>query len=228
MRKVSLLLSAFCVLTSLPVSASTLHWDGLGTGLGGAHNTPPTSGVGYGLPYFYRWSAEIVFDQVTGVPGYAGGPLVTFCLEYDEPLYGENNFNAAISSAAVKGGLSGQTLPDYDPLSEESAWIYDQYAAGNTFGISDANQRAAAAQEAIWSFEGELVNPFQYAGTSGIKAAAGTAVLGGWKNTTISVLNLTWASTGQDGQDVLIQIPEPMSLTLLALGAIVAHRRRRA
>ena len=164
MKKMPWILLAVLVVGSAPVSAAMLHWNGLGTGFGGAYNAPPTSGIGYGLPYFARWSTEIVFDQVTGVPGYAGGPLVTFCLEYNEPLYGENNFIGVLNTGAVKGGLSGQTLPNFDPLSNESAWIYDQYLAGNTFGIANVNERAAAAQEAIWSYEGELTEPFQYAG----------------------------------------------------------------
>lgn len=228
MTRMPVIVLAAFVLAALPASAATLHWDGLGTGFGGAYNTPPTSGIGYGLPYFARWSTEIVFDQVTGVPGYAGGPLVTFCLEYNEPLYGEDDFNAAINDAAVKGGVSGQTKPNSDPLSDESAWIYDQYLAGNAFGISDVSERAAAAQEAIWSYEGELTNPFQFTGTTGIKALADSAILGGWTNTTVKVLNLTWISTGQDGQDVLIEMPEPASLALLAIGSLVLLRRRGA
>ncbi|MCE5322648.1 PEP-CTERM sorting domain-containing protein [bacterium] len=212
--------------------AIQLHWDGITGGIGGYYNTPSTNGIGYGLTdYHDMWSCEIVFDSVSGIPGYVdGSPLITFCVEWNEDLIGENDFTATLNTGAVKGGVSGQTETDFDPLSDQSAWLFTQYSNGATFGIADVNRRAAVVQEAIWSLEDELTWSDDYTETAGVIASADAAVNSGWTNQNVRVLNIVWADEeGHDGQDVLVIVPEPSSIVVLfgALGSFVISRRRK-
>ena len=135
MRRSGYLFLICISLCSFALATPSLHWMGLGSGIGGYYNNPPTSGAGYGEVYPHgNWSCEIVFDAVYDIPGYAdGSPLITMCLEWTEPLIGENDFTAQINPGAVDGGKDGT---GYDALDTESAWLYNEYLNGNTFGIT--------------------------------------------------------------------------------------------
>jgi len=163
---------------------------------------------------------------VYSLPGYAdGSPLVTFCMEWNEGLIGENNFTAAINYGAINGGYDGT---GYAALDTETAWLYNEYLNGNTFGIADINRRAAVVQEAMWKFEGELVASWSlYAETAGVMQSAINAVANGWVNTNIRVLNISWNSNSQNGQDVLARIPEPVSIVSFLTGLALLRFRKR-
>ncbi len=228
MNKRFIAISFTVAVLSLSVSAqaATLHWNGLGAGLGGYYNDPATNGVGYGLTYSPAyWACEIVFDQVDGIAGYAGGPLVTFCMEWEEDLIGENNFNAVVSDYAVYGGELVN-----DPLDYQTAWLYEQYLGGNDFGITDNNLRAAVVQEAMWIFENEVQGLTgwvqNWAESTSLITLANDAVSDGYVNENVKVLNVTWASDGRMGQDVLVLVPEPMTLAILGLGGLVLRRKK--
>ncbi len=225
-KSLSVILMLFLFVGSV-CAVPTLHWAGLGSGIGGYYNVPATSGVGYGQVYPHgNWACEIVFDKVYSLPGYAdGSPLVTFCMEWNEGLIGENNFTAAINYGAINGGYDGT---GYDALDTETAWLYNEYLNGNTFGIADINRRAAVVQEAMWKFEGELVASWSlYAETAGVMQSAINAVANGWVNTNIRVLNISWNSNSQNGQDVLARIPEPVSIVSFLTGLALLRFRKR-
>lgn len=214
------------LVVSLTASATIqLHWAGLGDyTMGGYYMDPPTNGVGYGLKdYHGNWACEIVFDSVSGIPGIAdGSPLVTICMEWDEELIGENDFTATLNTAAINGGFGGGNP---DPMSDQTAWIFTEYNNGNTFNITDVNRRAAVVQEAIWSIEEELDWAHDYTETDGLIALANAAVNGGWTNQDVRVLNIEWEN-GTDGQDVLVIIPEPMTIALLGIGGLLFATKR--
>lgn len=223
---VVLLITALFVSSLSAVPSPTLHWIGLGNSqIGGFYETPPVSGVGYGLKNYHgQWAVEITFDSVMNLPGYAdGSDLITFCLEWDEDLIGENDFYGVVNAGAVAGGEPS----GYDSLDTESAWLYDEYLSGNTFGIADVNRRAAVVQEAIWSFEDELGWAHDYSETDGLKTMAQNAVIAGWVNTDIRVLNIYWQGNDQSGQDVLMKIPEPATVAMLGLGSLLLIRKKR-
>jgi len=103
----------------------------------------------------------------------------TFCLEYNEYFTLGGEYHAAISTAAERGGLGGQTSPNSDPLSAGSGYLYTLFATGSLTGYTYTDgsgpeadgQRAQSAeklQKAFWYLENEmafdaaggLANPF--------------------------------------------------------------------
>ena len=108
---------------------------------------------------------------------------LTFCLEYNEHF----NLNTdllvgAVSVRAVLGGVGGQVtgFPDpsgykHDPLSKQTAYLYQNFATGSLGGGSDTtgfiyNNSAwnNDLQRAIWYLEGE-VSAAPVAGTNAAK-----------------------------------------------------------
>ncbi len=164
----------------------------------------------------------------------AGGPFrmdlpgtaddfLTFCLEYDEYFTpGENLLIGSISDQALRGGLD---TDNGDFISGTTAFLYTQFrggVAGYTNGV--------LLQEAIWKLEGER-NAASTAANALIALAQQQMAAIGWGLDdlgSVRVANLyRGAGYATHAQDMLVMVPEPGTLLLTGLGALLVGRARR-
>lgn len=156
------------------------------------------------------------------LPGVADD-FLTFCLEYDEYFVpGENLKIGSISDQALRGGLNTDSG---DFISGTTAFLYTQFrsgAAGYTNG--------ALLQEAIWLLEQER-STASAAATALIAGAQQQMASIGWALDDIGNVRVANLYRGPDyathAQDMLVMVPEPGTLLLTGLGALVVGVRRR-
>lgn len=146
---------------------------------------------------------------------FAGYDFWSFCVERENSISTNTGYRAILNVEAVNGG-SG---PSPDPLNQESAYLYTKFL--------DNGYNGSAVQLAIWMIEEEgtpdSINDLTLA--NAYKAEAEAAVLSGtWKGFgNIWVLNISSKDANGniiDNQDLLVRVPEPMSLILLGLGLL--------
>jgi len=198
----------------------------------------------------FRFGIGGAFEAITNnVPGILNGaPFITFCLEITEQLNYNNAFNVVVNTASVNGGAGGGNP---DPLSPQSAYLYQNYRNG-TFTTTllqnaAAGDLAQAMQVALWVLEDEAVrdtsgngrtfrrsdnnnslgnlNVTEFAIYNALLAEAAAS---GWTTLgNVRVANLS--RNGNAAQDVLILIPLPQTVGLATAGlGLVALRRRRS
>ena len=69
-------------------------------------------------------------DYIGGVPALNATSFQTFCLERSENI-GNGQYTYEVNTGAINGG---QPAPGFDPLSNETAWMYRAFVQGNLAG----------------------------------------------------------------------------------------------
>jgi hypothetical protein len=107
-------------------------------------------------------------NPANGLMGGVGGSatsFATFCIERNEHISFGSSYWTKIDNGAVNGGFSGQTTPNFDPISSATALLYQTFRASSSIaGLpvittvnTTANRKLASSlQYAIWRLEGEL------------------------------------------------------------------------
>jgi len=192
-----------------------------------------------------RYGGGAYVVAVTGDPiGGSKANFLTFCLERNEGIELNVNYNADLGSKAIIG--SGGPHPD--PISAATAYLYSHYLDGDLdtlvagFDYSDADD-VRALQIALWNLEDEPLHPryatLQPTVDALVNQATAAVGTGDYAGSRVRVLNL-WLTTQVGGgiynaalnryeyQSILVLVPAPAAPLLVGIGlALVGWAKRR-
>jgi hypothetical protein len=201
------------------------------------YDGPGTTGGG-------EFFADVVGKGVGGTITGSNNDFIAFCLEFNETFaFGQKLKVGAVNTGAVNGGVSGQTSPNFDPISSATAWLYTQaMTSPGVLGYTHTQVGANALQYAIWFLEGELGASYTLTQLGNLNLQAKNWVVQaqttGWTSGigNVRALNMLRADSAGNytinAQDqlYLAPIPEPETYAMLLAGlglmGFVARRRK--
>jgi hypothetical protein len=150
--------------------------------------------------------------------------FVTFCLQRTEYIA----FNTPFRVGSVTN--YADDAAGNDPIESQTAWLYTQARLNpNSIGYQHNQAEANALQTAIWYFEKEITLTNAQKLANKYIGYANQAVANGYSGIgNVRVANLFYMN-GRAAQDQLIlQVPEPATLTMFVSGLVAfgAFRRR--
>lgn len=218
MKKLITLTLMVLVLSLSAMATPTVRFDGMG--YKGTYD-------GFSLSYSV-YAGEMKFTA-NGIAGVADGQFISFCVEGNEHVYQNVTYDAVLNNKAIAGGFNGGNP---DPLSNSTAWLYNEYL-DNVAGSSN-DTLAKDYQMAIWYLEQEILT------LDTLSANAQNLVVNAqahstWDNTTIKVLNLYALGTYGTSNPVYMQdclvrvtVPVPGAMILGGIGlSLVGWMRRK-
>jgi hypothetical protein len=152
---------------------------------------------------------------VDDVTNSAVADFIGFCVQESQYIDYSHDFRVG----SITNYADDTAGPDF--LDIKTTWIMSNFSRGLLGAFS-----ADDIQWSIWKLEGEQGN--DWGKSAALINLANQAVLGGWSNDGVMVLNLFWAD-GTPAQDQIVYVPtqqtaaavpEPATLVLMGLGLL--------